>query len=92
MTRTETKPAPKAVPKAVKAAATPANDLGELPLADLARGVLVREIRPRAADVRRLAEAALAAEERRERKKAGGKKKGARKRKLAKIPGQKPKK
>lgn len=67
----------------------PANDAGELDLADLARAVLTREIkRPRIADVRRLAEAVLAAADKRARKKS---KKGGKK-KLAKIPGQKGKK
>jgi len=71
----------------VKTVAAPANDPSELSLADLARKILAREIRPRVADIRRLAEAVLAAEEKRARKKAGGKK-----HKLAKIPGQKGKK
>jgi len=75
----------------VKTVAAPANDPGELSLADLARKILAREIRPRVADIRRLAEAVLAAEEKRARKKAGARKPG-KKRKLAKIPGQKGKK
>jgi hypothetical protein len=83
---------PKAATNPVEAVPAAANDVGELPLADLARGILAREIRPRVADVRRLAEATLAAEEKRARKKAGGKKKDTKKRKLAKIPGQKAKK
>lgn len=37
-----------------------ANDPGELTLAALAKGILAREIRPRTADIRRLAEAVLA--------------------------------
>ena len=82
---------PKAAAKPVEAVPAPANDAGELALVDLARGIVAREIRPRVADVRRLAEAVLAAEEKRTRKKAGGKKDG-KKRKLAKIPGQKAKK
>jgi hypothetical protein len=72
----------------VEAVPAPANDRGDLSLADLARGVLAREFRPRVAELRRLAEAVLAAEEKRARKKAGGKKQG-KKRKLPKIPGQK---
>lgn len=83
---------PKAAAKPVETVPAPANDAGELTLAELARGVLAREIRPRAGDVRRLAEAVLAAEDKRERKKAGGKKKDIKKRKLARIPGQKGKK
>ena len=80
----------KTAAKPVEAVPPPANDEGELALVDLARGIVAREIRPRVADVRRLAEAVLAAEEKRTRKKAGGKKDG-KKRKLAKIPGQKAK-
>jgi hypothetical protein len=38
----------------------PANDQGELSLTDLATGILSKEVRPRAADIRRLAEAVLA--------------------------------
>lgn len=82
----------KAAAKPVEAVPAPANDEGELALADLARGIVAREIRPRTADIRRLAEAVLAAEEKRARKKAGGKKKDGKKRKLAKIPGQRAKK
>ncbi|MEO6387682.1 MAG: hypothetical protein ABIT16_08665 [Croceibacterium sp.] len=73
----------------------PANDPEEIGLAELARAILAREIkRPRVGQVRRLAEAALAAEERRARKKAkpAGKKKADKTRKLARIPGQKTKK
>lgn len=62
----------------------PANDEGDLPLADLARGILAREIRPRIAQIRRLAEAVLTAAER-------GAKKGGKKGKLARIAGQKKK-
>lgn len=75
--------------KPAKAVPPPANDAGELDLADFARAVIAREIkRPRIADIRRLAEAVLAAEEKRAKKKS---KKGGKK-KLAKIPGQKGKK
>jgi hypothetical protein len=87
-----------AVKRPVEALPAPANDRAndrasdraEFSLADLARGIAAREIRPRVADIRRLAEAVLAAEEKRARKKTGGKKQG-KKRKLAKIPGQKAK-
>jgi hypothetical protein len=83
-----------AVKRPVEAVPAPANDRAndraELSLADLARGIAAREIRPRVTDIRRLAEAVLAAEEKRARKKTGGKKQG-KKRKLAKIPGQKAK-
>ena len=82
----------KTAAKPVEAVPPPANDEGELALVDLARGIVAREIRPRVADVRRLAEAVLAAEEKRARKTAGGKGKDGKKRKLAKIPGQKAKK
>ena len=78
--------------KPVEAVPAPANDEDELTLADLARGIVAREIRPRTADIRRLAEAVLTAEEKRARKKTGGKKKDSKKHKLAKIPGQKAKK
>lgn len=78
-----------AAAKPAKAVPPAANDAGELGLADLARAVLAREIkRPRIAEIRRLAEAVLAAEGKRAKKKA--KKDG--KKKLAKIPGQKGKK
>jgi len=89
---TSTKPKPPAAPQ-------PANDQGELSLADLARGVLSKEIRPRVGDIRRLAEAALAGADGKPKKaKAdGGKKKdktrsddkgGKKNKKQAKIPGQ----
>ncbi len=89
-------------------AATPANDTGAsvvdqdaLPLAELARAVLAREVRPRVSSVRRLAEAVLEAESA-PAAKSGGKgkakagadkpgKKKKKKKKLAKIPGQKKK-
>lgn len=81
-------PTPAAVPK-------PADSRDDLTVADLARGVLSREVRPRVSDIRRLAEAVLAAPGAKPGKgkkgKAGGKKaKG--KKALAKIPGQKAKK
>lgn len=41
------------------AAPVAANDQGELTLTALAKGILAREIRPRSADIRRLAEAVL---------------------------------
>jgi len=65
----------------------PEADLG---LAELAAAVLARRLRPRVRHVRRLAEAVLAAEDKQARKKAG--KTSGKKRKLAKIPGQKRKK
>ena len=88
-------PAPKKSRAAPTPAPEPANDRGELTLADLARGVLAGEIRPRVGEVRRLAEAVIAVEDKRAKKKAkapAGKKNGGKKRKLAKIPGQKAKK
>jgi len=65
-----------------------------LSLADLARGILSKEIRSRAEDVRRLAEAVLTrgAKPKKSRKADGGKKKDKGNRKLAKIPGQQAKK
>ena len=71
------------------AAAKPAPTPEELDPAALAEGILARTIRPRAADIRRLAEAVLAAGRKPDKKKK--KKKGEKKaeRKLSKIPGQK---
>ena len=74
--RTGPKPAQTAAP-------IPANDQGELKLAALARAILSRELRPRTADIRRLAEAVLAMKAKKKDKKA---------KKLARIPGQKAKK
>ena len=76
-----------ATPTLPPAPATPA-DQGEMTVADLARGVLARELKPRTADVRRLAEAVLA---KKAKKKAGAKSAGKKARKLAKIPGQRKK-
>ena len=73
----------------------PANasiDQNALDIRQLAKAVLAREFRPRAASVRRLAEAVLSGIEKPEKskknKKKSGKKVSAKKRKLAKIPGQ----
>ncbi len=69
----------------------PADERDGLGVADLARGILSKEIRPRAGDVRRLAEAVLdgGAKPKKAKKKAdSGKKKDKSKKKLAKIPGQ----
>jgi hypothetical protein len=69
------------------APARPPSDTAALDLQALAEGILARTIRPRVADVRRLAEAVL-----RKRKKSGkadAKKAGGKKRKLSKIPGRK---
>ncbi len=68
---------------------TAATDQDALSTSDLAKGVLARDFRPRAASVRRLAEAVLAAERAARKKK---KKKSGKKRRLARIPGQKGKK
>jgi hypothetical protein len=104
MARNDSKSPAKAPAKAkAPPAPQPANDPGELGLAELGRGILSRDIRPRVSDVRRLAEAILAVEERYGKKskqakgikrdKGGaGKKAGGKKRKLAKIPRQKPQK
>ena len=72
-TSTDQAPPPKA--------AAPASDTAGLSVKSLAEAILARTIRPRAADVRRLAEAVL--------KKKKGKKADGKKRKLSKIPGQK---
>ena len=71
----------------------PADDRDELSVAQLARGILAKDIRPRAGDVRRLADAVLAAGKPKKDKKAkaDGAKKAKDKKKLAKIPGQKTK-
>jgi hypothetical protein len=68
----------------------PAPDSGELALEALAAGILARTIKPRVADIRRLAEGVLAANDKpAKKKKKSGKKDGGKKRKLSKIPGQK---
>ncbi|HEY6814115.1 MAG TPA: hypothetical protein VI168_01120 [Croceibacterium sp.] len=94
---TSMKPESPAAPKA-------ANVERDLSLTDLASGILSKEIRPRVADIRRLAEAVLSGGHTKPRKakadgegkktkvrpeEKGGKKK---KKKLAKIPGQRAKK
>jgi hypothetical protein len=70
----------------------PADSRDGLSVVELAQGVLSKEIRPRAVDVRRLAEAVAAGgsgKPKKASKKAdGGKKKDKSKKKLAKIPGQ----
>ena len=73
-----------------------ATDQDALPLEALAKAVLAREIRPRVASVRRLAEGVLALQQdvKRARKKARKAKAAATKpprksKRLAKIPGQK---
>ena len=74
-------------------APAPADNRDELSVADLARGVLSKDIRPRAGDVRRLAEAVLAGGKPKKTKKAKADDKKAKgKKKLAKIPGQRAKK
>lgn len=67
-------------------------DQDALSLKDLATAILAREFRPRVSSVRRLAEAVLAEDSkpRKKKKKAdAGAKSVGKKRKLAKIPGQK---
>ncbi len=98
MVQRNAKAAAKSVKRSVEAEPPPADtqaevradDREDLSLADLARRVAARTIRPRVGEVRRLAEAVLSAEEKRARKKTGDKKPG-KKRKLAKIPGRKAK-
>lgn len=75
------------------AAAAPAAGQDALSVKDLASGILSKEIRPRAADIRRLAEAVLdgSGKPKKAKDKAdGGKKDKSKKnkKKLAKIPGQ----
>jgi hypothetical protein len=105
MPETET-PVPSGRTRATKAVPEPpvaANDQAELTLEALAQGILSRKVRPRTSDIRRLAEAVLAPSPEAKPKKvkalANGKdepkadKKAAKKKKkLAKIPGQKAKK
>ncbi len=68
-------------------------DQDSLALDALAKGVLSREFRPRAASVRRLAEGVLALQDdlkkARKKAKAAAKPKKKKNKKLAKIPGQK---
>jgi hypothetical protein len=79
-------------------APAPADVRDNLSVADLARGIVSKEIRSRAADVRRLAEAVLAGRAAKPKKASkkdkadGGKNKDKSKKKLAKIPGQQAKK
>jgi len=97
--RKTTTPA-KRKPAAARPAPKPADARDALSVADLARGILSKDIRSRAHDVRRLAEAVLAggAKPKKAKKAAGkggaddGKKKDKGKKKLAKIPGQQTKK
>lgn len=89
-------------PAAAKAAPKAADARDGLSLAELARGILSKEIRSRAVDVQRLAEAVLAGEAKPKKarkdatsaKAESGKKKdkSKKKKKLAKIPGQQAKK
>lgn len=65
------------------AAPPPPSEAAALDVKALAEGILARTIRPRAADVRRLAEAVV------KKGKKKGKKADGKKRKLSKIPGQK---
>ncbi len=67
-------------------------DQDALSVTELAKGVLARDFRPRAASVRRLAEAVLAKQESPAKPKKKKKKSAGKKRRLAKIPGQKGKK
>lgn len=68
-------------------------DQDDMPVADLAQAVLSREIRPRTASVRRLAQAVLEFTAKAPKKKKGkSAKKDGKKRKLARIPQQKGKK
>lgn len=81
---TANKPASDAPPPAKVKAAPIADPLG---LKALAEGILARTIRPRVADIRRLAEAVLKPDKKKKNKAA---KKAERK--LSKIPGQKARK
>lgn len=64
----------------------PRMDTASLGLADLANAILARQVRPRAADIRRLAEEVLRKKKRKKDKKDG------KARKLSKIPARKAKK
>ena len=74
----------------------PVDERDALSVVDLARGILSKDIRLRARDVLRLAEAVLAGgakpKKAKKDKAIGGKKKDKSKKKLAKIPGQQAKK
>jgi len=73
---------PDQAPPAAAPAPAPRIDTAGLDLKALAAAILAREVRPRVADVRRLAEAVL-------KKKKKGKKAGGKNRKLSKIPARK---
>ncbi len=74
----------------IAAPTTPPVDQDTLDIKELARAVLARSVRPRAASVRRLAEAVLAKGAHKAKKRKKADKKGKSKaRKLATIPGQK---
>lgn len=85
---TANEPASGTPPPAAVKAAPAAEPLG---IKALAEGILARTIRPRTADIRRLAEAALKPDKKKKKKAA---KKAAKDsgRKLSKIPGQKARK
>ena len=95
MKRTATKPSTEPVAQAESAAPPePAVEVAEPSLLELAQGILVRKMRPRAAQLRRLAEAVVQIEEKRAKRAAKAdakKKRNGKKGKLAKIPGQKKK-
>lgn len=88
MARPSVKKSPAAKPPPAQPSPAPADTLDP---AALAAGILDRTIRPRAADIRRLAEAVLAAGRKpaKKKKKKAEKKADGKKRKLSKIPGQK---
>ena len=88
-TRTAAKAPARARAKPPAKAPAPADKRDELSVGELARGILSKDIRPRAGDVRRLAEGVLAGGKPKKDKKdkADGKKAKAKK-KVAKIPGQ----
>ena len=87
-------PTPRQAARPAPTAPNPAPpDTSALSLKQLAKAVVARTVKPRAADIRRLAEGVLAAVSRKEK---GAKKDGVKngkgrkaKQKLAKIPGQK---
>ncbi|GAA0271842.1 hypothetical protein GCM10009127_10150 [Alteraurantiacibacter aestuarii] len=91
-------PAPEAAPEAAPAAAAAtAVDQDSLDVKALAKGVLARDFRPKVSTVRRLAEAVLAksaetGKKKKKKKASASGKSGGKKRKLARIPGQKDKK
>ncbi len=101
VTKTSAEPAAKsAVVDEKTATSPPPAEQDAMVIEDLAKGVLARDFRPRAGSIRRLAEAVLAPpaspakprKKKKKKKKAATEKGSGKKRKLARIPGQKARK